>query len=48
MSGPRVDQINVVVGDVVAAAQFLTDLGIELPAAPEGWEAHHRSCPTPR
>ncbi|MFP3906942.1 MAG: hypothetical protein ACLFRV_12245 [Acidimicrobiales bacterium] len=46
MSGPRVDQVNVVVGDVVGAAQFLADLGVDLPAAPEGWEAHHRSIPT--
>ena len=43
---PRIDQVNVVVGDVVAASQFLTDLGVDLPAAPEGWEAHHRSIPT--
>lgn len=46
MSGPRVDQVNVVVDDVAAAAHFLTELGVDLPAAPEGWEAHHRSIPT--
>lgn len=35
-----------VVPDVEAAARFLTGLGIDLPAAPEGWEAHHRAIPT--
>jgi hypothetical protein len=46
VDAPRVDQINVIVGDVVGAAQFLADLGVELPAAPAGWDAHHRSIPT--
>jgi hypothetical protein len=46
VGGPRIDQINVVVADVGAAARFLADLGVELPSPPPGWEAHHRSIPT--
>lgn len=46
VAAPRIDQINVVVGDVAAAAQFLADLGVDLPAVPAGWDAHHRSVPT--
>jgi predicted lactoylglutathione lyase len=43
---PRIDQINVVVKDVEAVASFLNGLGLELPAAPPGWEAHHRTIPS--
>lgn len=46
MSGPRIDQINVVVSDVEAVARFLAGLGLDLPAASSGWEAHHRTIPT--
>jgi catechol 2,3-dioxygenase-like lactoylglutathione lyase family enzyme len=45
VSPPRVDQVNVVLSDVDAASHFLAGLGLELPAAPAGWEAHHRSFP---
>jgi hypothetical protein len=48
VSVPRVDQINVVVSDVDAAARFLVELGVDLPAAPNGWEAHHRPIPAAR
>lgn len=46
---PRIDQINVVVPDADAAARFLAQLGLDLPAAVPGWEAwdaHHRTIPT--
>lgn len=46
MGAPRIDQINLVVDDVDAFAQFLARLGIELPAAPPGWDARHRTIPT--
>lgn len=46
MSAPRVDQINLVVGDVEGAARFLIGLGVNLPPSPSGWEAHHRPIPT--
>lgn len=46
VSAPRVDQINVVLGDVDGAARFLIRLGVELPAVLPGWEAHHRTIPT--
>lgn len=45
VGAPRIDQINVVVADVDAAARFLVGLGVDLPDAPGGWEAHHRSVP---
>ena len=45
VSSPRIDQINVVVDDGDAAARFLIGLGVDLPAAPPGWEAHHRTIP---
>jgi len=45
VSGPRVDQINVVVGDVAAAARFLVGLGVDLPSTMPEWETHHRSNP---
>lgn len=45
VSVPRVDQINVVVNDVDAAAQFLIKLGVDLPAAPPTWDEHHRTIP---
>jgi hypothetical protein len=46
VSAPRIDQINVVVGEVEAAAQFLIGLGVQLHAAPPGWDAHHRTIST--
>ncbi|CAN5823025.1 hypothetical protein BH24ACT5_BH24ACT5_29660 [soil metagenome] len=45
VSGPRVDQINVVVGDVAAAARFLVGLDVDLPSTMPEWETHHRSIP---
>jgi hypothetical protein len=48
MGSPRVDQINVVVADVEAAAGFLGGLGVDVPAAGPAWAAwdpHHRSVP---
>lgn len=48
---PRIDQINVVVTDVAAAAEFLHALGVEVPRMASGWEgwgAHHRSVPAAR
>jgi hypothetical protein len=45
MRPPRVDQINVVLAQVDAAADFLAGLGVDMPAPPPGWESHHRSVP---
>jgi hypothetical protein len=45
MGGPRIDQINVVVRDVGAAARFLAELGIDLPDTPAEWAEHHRPVP---
>ena len=41
----RVDQVNVVLAEVDAAADFLAGLGLEMPAPPPGWGSHHRSLP---
>jgi hypothetical protein len=46
MSAPRIDAINIVVGDVGSAAEFLNALGVDLAPAPPGWEAHHRAVPS--
>jgi hypothetical protein len=45
VASPRVDQVNVVVADVDGAARFLTDLGIDVGAAGNAWDVHHRSVP---
>jgi glyoxalase/bleomycin resistance protein/dioxygenase superfamily protein len=49
MSGPRIDQINLVVGDVQEVTDFLSQLGVDIPAGPPGWEvwaSHHGTLPT--
>ena len=48
MGAPRIDQINVVVGDAAAAARFVTGLGVDVPEAIapwNAWNAHHRTVP---
>lgn len=45
VSGPRIDQVNVVVGDVEAAARFLAGLGLDVPPVAPAWWAHHRPVP---
>lgn len=42
MGNPRLGSINVVVGDVAAASQFLADLGVSVPDAFPDWAGHHR------
>ena len=42
---PRIDQVNLVVGDVVGAAQFLAGLGIDMATIDDEWAAHHRGIP---
>jgi hypothetical protein len=42
---PRIDQLNVVVADVVAAVRFLTDLGVDTPGSMTDWEQHHQPIP---
>ena len=42
MDVPRIEQLNVVLADVGAAVAFLEALGVVLPTAAAGWEAHHR------
>lgn len=46
MGSPRVDQVDVVINDVDAAARFLAGLGVDLPAMAPGWAAHHRVVPS--
>lgn len=46
VSAPRVDQINVVVGDVDAVARFLSGLGVDIPTTMPEWDSHHRAIPT--
>ena len=46
MDAPRIDQCNVVVGDVAAAAQFLIGLGVDIPAVEPEWNGHHLAVPT--
>ena len=40
---PRLDQINLVSRDVPASVEFYRLLGLDVPDAPEEWNAHHRS-----
>jgi hypothetical protein len=50
MSGPRIDQINVVLADVAAAADFLAGLGVSMdpiPAEWSEWVAHHQNVTPP-
>ncbi len=46
MSAPRIDQINLVLADVVAAADFLTRLGVPPTTDGSEWDSHHRGVPT--
>ncbi len=43
---PRIDQVNVVVADVLAAVRFLADLGVDTPGTMAEWEQHHQPVPT--
>ena len=45
MSAPRIDQINLVLADVAAAAAFLARLGLDVDTTPPPWDSHHRSVP---
>ena len=42
---PRFDQINLVVGDMDAMADFYRRLGVDLDASDPEWAPHHRSKP---
>jgi hypothetical protein len=46
MGAPRIDQVNIVVTDVDGAAHFLIRLGVDMPIAGSGWDAHHRTVPS--
>jgi catechol 2,3-dioxygenase-like lactoylglutathione lyase family enzyme len=41
---PVLDQINLVVGDMEAAAAFYQRLGVDLPVGTDEWDPHHRSA----
>lgn len=41
--GPRLEQVNIVAGDVDAAAAFYRRLGVEIEDGPPEWAAHHRN-----
>ena len=48
VTGPRVDQINLVIADIDAAVRFLAELGVDVPGTTpewEEWNPHHRSLP---
>ena len=40
---PRLEQVNLVVGDVGAAAAFYRRLGVEIDDGPPAWSSHHRN-----
>jgi hypothetical protein len=46
MGEPRIDQINLVLADVGAAARFLGDLGVGVSDTMPEWAEHHRPVPT--
>lgn len=43
MGSVRIHQVNLVVTDVSAVAQFLIELGVEVPSFEPVWDEHHRS-----
>ena len=45
MSRARIDQVNIVVRDAAATAEFLNGLGIPVPSTDSAWDAHHRNVP---
>ena len=45
MGTARFDQINVVVADPRATAEFLAALGVDITATGDDWDAHHRNIP---
>ncbi len=45
MPSIRLDQVNLVVGDVRASRDFYVRLGLEFEQTDETWEAHHVSAP---
>jgi len=45
MNQPRIDQINIVIRQVEAAANFLNGIGIDVPGDEGGWDSIHRNVP---
>ena len=45
MSQPRIDQVNIVIRRVDAAAAFLIGLGIDVPGEAGSWDSIHRNVP---
>jgi catechol 2,3-dioxygenase-like lactoylglutathione lyase family enzyme len=45
MTGPILDQLNIVVGDMERSVAFYRLLGIEIPDPDPDWPDHHRSAP---
>ena len=44
MTGPILDQLNIVVTDMEQSAGFYRLLGLEVPDGPPEWAPHHRSA----
>jgi catechol 2,3-dioxygenase-like lactoylglutathione lyase family enzyme len=44
MSGPRLDQFNLVVSDMEASVAFYRQLGLTIPDTDPEWQGHHRSA----
>jgi catechol 2,3-dioxygenase-like lactoylglutathione lyase family enzyme len=44
---PVLDQVNVIVGDMAASADFYRRLGLTIPESGEPWDAYHLSAETP-
>jgi catechol 2,3-dioxygenase-like lactoylglutathione lyase family enzyme len=47
MTGPVLDQLNIVVTDMEQSATFYRLLGLEVPEGPPEWAPHHRSAVQP-
>lgn len=47
MSGPVLDQLNLVVADMERSVAFYRTLGLEIPDLPPDWQPHHRSAESP-
>jgi catechol 2,3-dioxygenase-like lactoylglutathione lyase family enzyme len=47
VSGPVLDQINIVVSDMEASVAFYRLLGLEIPDTVPEWQAHHRTASAP-
>ena len=47
MTGPVLDQLNIVVSDMEASVAFYRLLGLDIPDTAPEWQAHHRTATGP-